>query len=443
MSDLIQPPTASVRSRADKRRRLSLIWAIPLVTALIAAWLVWDTYSKRGPLITITFDTAEGLQADQSHVKHKDVDMGVVQSAVLTPDLQHVLVTVRMNKAAEPLLTDRTQFWVVKPRFFAGNISGLSTLFSGSYIELLPAAEGGKEERHFTGLENPPVLQSNVPGRTFVLKANRIGSINLGSPIFYRDLPVGEVLGWDLGDMAATVTVHAFVRKPFDQYVHDDSRFWNASGVSVKLGADGVQLQLESLRALLLGGIAFENSGRCARLGRECRESGVPALREQGGCRSSFLPAPRSLSRVLQRIGERTWFGVTSHLPGSAGRRSDQREPGIRCPYRFSPGARPVRDRTRAHRGHALGGGPRSGREYPYAGAAWIEGAAAKRKPAHRPDDGRVDHGPECAASGAANGGGRHRASDGPRPVRRIDGFSQSAAREARQHAVRADRREI
>ena len=163
-----------------------------------------------------------------------------------------------MNREAEPLLTDRAQFWVVKPRFSAGNISGLSTLLSGSYIALLPAAEGGTKERHFTGLENPPVLQSNIAGRTFLLKANRIGSVSPGSPIFYRDLSVGEVLGWDLGDMAETVTIHAFVRAPFDQYVHDDSRFWNASGISLKLGAEGVHLQLESLQALLLGGIAFE-----------------------------------------------------------------------------------------------------------------------------------------------------------------------------------------
>ncbi|MBV8400304.1 MAG: MCE family protein, partial [Acetobacteraceae bacterium] len=257
MTDIAQP-TASVRSRVDRRRRISFIWIIPLVTVLIAAWLVWDTYARRGPTITITFDGAEGLQAGQSHVKHKDLDMGQVQSIVLTKDLQHVLVTVQMNREATPLVTDRAQFWVVRPRFSGANISGLSTLISGSYIELMPSAEGGKAERHFTGLENPPVLQSDIPGRTFLLKANRIGSVSPGSPIFYRDLSVGEVLGWDLGDMAETVTIHAFVRAPFDQYVHDDSRFWNASGVSLKLGPEGVSLQLESLQALLLGGIAFE-----------------------------------------------------------------------------------------------------------------------------------------------------------------------------------------
>ena len=253
-----QPPSAVVRSVLDRKRRLSLIWAIPVVTAVIGIWLAWQTLSERGPLITITFETAEGLQATQSHVRHKEVDMGVVQKIALTPDLRRVQVTVRMNKEAEPLLTGNAQFWVVRPRFFAGNISGLSTLFSGSYIDLLPSSEGGDAKRDFVGLENPPVLQSDVPGRTFLLNAGSIGSLNLGSPIMYRDLEVGEILGWDVGEMARNVTVHAFVRAPFDKYVHDNSRFWNASGASVQLGANGLQFQMESLRAVVLGAIAFE-----------------------------------------------------------------------------------------------------------------------------------------------------------------------------------------
>jgi paraquat-inducible protein B len=256
MSD--KHPTAVVTSRIDHKRRLPLIWAIPVVTVIIGAWLAWSTISERGPLITITFETAEGLQANQSHVRHKDVDMGVVQKVSLTHDLKRVEVTVRMNREAEPLLTDKAEFWVVRPRFFAGAISGLQTLFSGSYIDLLPAAEGGEPKREFVGLENPPVLQSDVPGRTFLLQAKRIGSLNLGSPILFRDLEVGEVLGWDVGEMAREITVHVFVRDPFDKYVRDNSRFWNASGAKVQLGANGIQLQVESLRAVVLGGIAFE-----------------------------------------------------------------------------------------------------------------------------------------------------------------------------------------
>jgi paraquat-inducible protein B len=282
-----QHPTAVVRSRIDRKSRLSLIWAIPVVTVVIGAWLAWSTIAQRGPLITIIFETAEGLLANQSHVRHKDVDMGVVQNVALTPDLKRVQVTVRMNREAEPLLTDKAQFWVVRPRFFAGSISGLQTLFSGSYIDLLPASKDGEPKHDFVGLENPPVLQSDVPGRTFLLQANRIGSLNLGSPIMFRDLEVGEVLGWDVGEMARNITVHAFVREPFDKYVHDNSRFWNASGAKVRLGTSGLELQVESLRAVVLGGIAFETPDDPALTEESQAERAFPLYQSQDAADSS------------------------------------------------------------------------------------------------------------------------------------------------------------
>src|SRR5205823_14469887 len=119
-------------------------------------------------------------------------------------------------------------------------------------------AKAGKSQREFTGREDPPVLLAHVEGRTFLLKSKRIGAVSVGSPLFYRDLAVGEVLGWDIADLAEYVTIHAFVRAPYDDYVHDQTRFWNASGVSVKLAGTGVEVQMESLKALLLGGVAFE-----------------------------------------------------------------------------------------------------------------------------------------------------------------------------------------
>ncbi len=280
-------PSAVVRSRTDKRRRISLIWGIPIVTLLIAAWLVWDTLSKRGPTIVISFDTAEGLQAGQSHVKHKEVDMGLVSSVALSRDLQHVDVTVQMNREAEPLLTDKTKFWVVKPRLFAGSISGISTLISGSYVELLPSAVPGQKQLHFIGLEDPPVLQSAIPGTTFLLKAKQLGSVSLGSPVFYRDLAVGEVLGWDLGDMAQSVTIHAFIRHPFDTYVHDGSRFWNASGLSVQLSGSGVDVQLESLKALLLGGVAFETPSDALKTAVSADGQGFPLYADKEAARKA------------------------------------------------------------------------------------------------------------------------------------------------------------
>jgi paraquat-inducible protein B len=247
-------PTAGVHHR----RRIPLIWLVPLLTGLIAAWLAWDTFSKRGPTITVAFESASGLTAGQSQLKYKNVVMGTVKSITVSSDLTHVEVAIETVREAEQLLTDKTIFWVVKPELFAGNITGLETLLSGSYIGMRPSAEAGKPKRDFIGEQDPPVLQAWTKGTVYRLKSKRLGSISLGSPIFYRDLDVGTVLGWDIGDLASSVTIHAFVRAPFDQYVRNDSIFWNASGLSVKLTGTGISVQMESLRALLLGGIAFD-----------------------------------------------------------------------------------------------------------------------------------------------------------------------------------------
>ncbi|MDY0885482.1 intermembrane transport protein PqiB [Dongia soli] len=267
MSDIIEPPAqeaphsaepAHPQAKTRRARRIPIIWIIPLVAIAIGGWLAWDTWSKKGPTITVSFESAEGLTAGQSQLRFKDIVFGTVQSFTLTPDNSRVIVTIATTREAEPLLTDQTVFWVVKPRLFAGNVSGLETVLSGSYIAMLPPEKPGKPKRNFVGREDPPVQEAHVPGRTFLIKANRLGSISVGSPVFFRDLDVGEVLGWDIADMAESVTIRTFVRAPYDAYVNDDTRFWNASGVSVKFGGGGVELQVESLRAILLGGMAFE-----------------------------------------------------------------------------------------------------------------------------------------------------------------------------------------
>jgi paraquat-inducible protein B len=239
------------------RRRLQLIWLIPLVAALIAGYLGWRGYDERGPEITITFHTATGLQAGQTKIRHKAVELGTVQSIGLGKDRANVLVRVRMKREAMPYLTDNTRFWIVRPRLTAGDISGLETLLSGAYVELDPGEDGAPPRLNFTGLEEPPAVRSDEPGRTFRLKADQLGSISSGSLVFYRDIVAGEVLGYDLGPEGEDLTITVFVRSPYDSYVHVGTRFWKAAGISVDFGANGVNLHLGSLQALLSGGVAF------------------------------------------------------------------------------------------------------------------------------------------------------------------------------------------
>ncbi len=240
------------------RRRLPLIWLVPLAAIGIGLYLAWVTLSEKGPEITISFRTAEGLEPGKTQLRYKAIVFGTVKSVTLAPDGNHVIATAEMSKQAAPLMRRDSLFWVVRPRLSASSgVSGLSTLLSGVYIEFDPA-KSGETTDSFTGLEVPPVIPTDAPGTEFALKAAKIGSVGVGSPIFYRGLEVGQVLGYDSSNASAGITIRAFVRDPYDREVLTSSNFWSASGVSLTTGPQGFRLQLDSLQALLAGGIAFD-----------------------------------------------------------------------------------------------------------------------------------------------------------------------------------------
>jgi paraquat-inducible protein B len=240
-----------------RRRRISVVWIIPIVAILIGGWLAYTTISEKGPTITIAFETAEGLEAGKTKVKFKDVEIGVVESINFQPELSGVIVTASLSKETEPYLTDKTRFWVVRPRLGAGGVSGLGTLVSGAYVELDPSDEG-QPTKTFVGLEEPPLVLIDTPGRKFDLTAESLGSYSAGSPIYYRGFKAGQVLGFKLAPDNKSVVVHIFVNEPYDALVHDHSLFWDVSGFQVSVDAEGVDLRTQSLEALVQGGIAFD-----------------------------------------------------------------------------------------------------------------------------------------------------------------------------------------
>ncbi len=238
--------------------RFSVIWIIPIVVVVIAAWLGWTTLSRRGPEITLQFETADGITAGQTQVKHKAVALGTVESVGLSRDLKQVDIQVRMSAAAKPFLTSSAQFWVVRPRLSGASISGLDTLLSGAYIAVDPGAPGGTPQDVFKGLEAPPGVRSDEPGRTYTLMSDDVGSLSEGSSVFFRDVPVGEVLGYTMPPGGrGPIPIQVFVREPYDHYLRADTRFWDVSGVRVDFAGGGLRLKVESLQAVLSGGVAF------------------------------------------------------------------------------------------------------------------------------------------------------------------------------------------
>ncbi|HEY5789803.1 MAG TPA: MlaD family protein [Gammaproteobacteria bacterium] len=252
------PDPLDLAGEPDVHRRasVSLVWLIPLITVLIGGWLIFKTLSEKGPTITISFKTAEGIEVGKTKVKYKNIEIGVVDGLSFSGDFAHVVVRAALNKEAEPLVRRDTRFWVVKPSLGVRGVSGLSTLVTGAYIEIEPGQ--GAAQTHFTGLEVQPVVRADEAGRKIVLIAPKLGSIDRGSPLYYRGVLAGEVLGYELANDAKSVLLHAFVKVPFDRQIRGNTRFWNASGIDVAVGADGVRVRTESVQALLFGGIAFE-----------------------------------------------------------------------------------------------------------------------------------------------------------------------------------------
>jgi len=255
VSEFNEVPEAEVRSR-KRHFSISIVWLVPLIAVLIGGWLVFKAFSEKGPEISITFKSAEGLEAGKTKIRYKDVELGQVTKIELTEDLSMVVVTAELVKQAENFLSVNTRFWVVRARVGVSGVSGLGTLFSGAYITLDPG-EPGNISHYFKGLENPPLVTTDLPGRHFLLKTESRGSLDIGSPVYYRRIQVGQVVAYDLAEDGQTIIFKVFINAPYHEYVYQNTRFWNASGIDFKIDTQGVQVDTESLVSILIGGISF------------------------------------------------------------------------------------------------------------------------------------------------------------------------------------------
>jgi len=246
------PPAEAV---VKKAKGPSLVWIVPIVAAAAAGWLWYRTIQEQGPLITISFHTADGLESGKTKVKLKYVEAGLVESISIAPDLSHVSVVVRMEKEVQQHLNEQTRFWVVRPRFGVQGISGLGTIVSGAYIEMEPG--GGPPTSTFEGLETPPISPNDAPGLKLHLQSERLASMDVGTSVYFRDVCVGLVESHTLDPEGRGVLIDIYIREQFAHLVRENSCFFNASGFDLRLGTEGVELRTQALESLLLGGIAF------------------------------------------------------------------------------------------------------------------------------------------------------------------------------------------
>ena len=210
-------PRATVVPR--RRQRISVVWIVPILAAVVAIGIAIQRILSEGPTITIVFKAAQGVEAGKTFIKYKDVNIGQVTAVQLSSDHSKVEVTAKIDKNAGDLMVADAKFWVVEPRVTLSGVSGLGTLLSGNFIGF-EVGKSDKQQRRFTGLEVPPIITSGQPGRQFVLKAKDLGSLGIGSPIYYRRLQVGQVIAYDLSSDGSAMDIKIFVNSPYDKYVN-------------------------------------------------------------------------------------------------------------------------------------------------------------------------------------------------------------------------------
>jgi paraquat-inducible protein B len=260
MSDAEQPDLSDLPKAVPSRSklgRLPLVWLLPVIVVLAGGFVVIHEKLAQGVTVQIRFHNADGLEANKTKIRYKDVEIGEVSDIRVADNRKEVIVTAEIQRNAKEYMTTDTRFWVVRPRISAAGITGLGTLVSGEYISV-DVGQSKIKSTNFLGLEAPPIVTSDLPGREFVLHAEDLGSLSVGSGVFYRHLTAGQVVGYTLDPGGTGVTIRVFVNAPFDSYVNGATRFWQASGLDMSLGSEGVRVRTESLTSILEGGVAFQ-----------------------------------------------------------------------------------------------------------------------------------------------------------------------------------------
>lgn len=257
MTDLNQAEQYAAPAQIRKKSGIPLVWIVPLLALVIGGWLVFKAYSEKGPVISISFPSAEGLEAGKTKIKFKDVIVGQVTEIRLGDDLKHVVVTADLSKDFERFLNDKTRFWITRAQIRGGTASGLDTLLSGAFIGVDPAL-GGAQTNIFSGLEVPPVVTTGLPGRHFWLHSKQRGSLSVGMPVYYRQIQVGQVVSFGFSPDGQAIDVQIFIEAPHHAKVTHNTRFWNASGVDVSLTSEGLKVDTQSLISIVSGALAFD-----------------------------------------------------------------------------------------------------------------------------------------------------------------------------------------
>lgn len=261
--------SALPQAQIARRRYIAPIWLLPLLALLIGVWLLWRSLLDTGPQIDIEFDSGDGIVANQTVLRYRGINVGLVKSLRVKKDLSGVVAHVELDKQVEnnwPGVPKNTQFWLVQPQITLSGVSGLGTLFSGNYIAVdLPArVQKYQYATYFVALQTAPPMPVSVPGLHIKCKTGTLGSISVGAPVFSRQIQIGSVNATAMAPDGSGVVIDMHIEPKYQHLVRKNTRFWNASGLRIDAGLSGLHVETESLTSLLAGGISMSNADKKA-----------------------------------------------------------------------------------------------------------------------------------------------------------------------------------
>lgn len=243
------------------KKSIYIVWVVPIIAILLAIWMIYKYYSGLGEIIVVTVDDASGFEVKKTPLIYRGVKVGFIKSMEIDKnDISKVNISLLVHKKSfSHIARSNSSFVKVSPKISSTEITGLSTIFSGSYIEVFTKSKNfdeikkDKYQDHFIALKKRE--KSKYEGLKYLKLSYKDASIADGAPILYRKEAIGKIIDHKLEN--DQVQYIADIDNEYIDLIKEHTRFYKIKAIDVKASLSGVDVQLDSFATLLSGGLSF------------------------------------------------------------------------------------------------------------------------------------------------------------------------------------------
>lgn len=258
------------KQEVKKARSTWYIWLFPLFAVLLAGWLFRGYFKQRGPQIEISFEDASSIAPEKTRVRYRGVTIGIVKEIDLADDNKSVIAHIQLQRDAANFAVKGSKFWIVSPKVGIQGITGLETIFEGTYIAVQPGPENAEEETDFKGKLVSDSNEAQENTRAFSLESPNLESVSSGDAVTFRGLNIGTVTNISLSKTGQMGLVQINIHNKYHRLIRTNTAFWRKVGVQAKLGLFGSEIKVNSMDSILHGGVELftpEPAGEIAKGG--------------------------------------------------------------------------------------------------------------------------------------------------------------------------------